>query len=204
MRCRALAMLPVLVGAALSAAALVESGELRESHFTVYAPDWTWQKQDINILAVFDNPTQDVVTHTVELVIPETFRGQFGHRGTASIPPDVLTRSVTVPAGTTARTAITGVTALDGFPLQRYPLTLRVTQESTAAEVEVAYELQTIRGAAVNPGKWALYLPVGVALLFCIVFALVISRFADRGAWKRVSVPLTEAGDAPAWVNEEP
>ena len=141
------------------------------------------------------------MTHTVELVISETLRVNWapGH----GIDSAEFNAQCDVPAGTTARTAITA-SRVGRISAQRYPLTLRVTRESTAAEVEVAYELQTIRGAAVNPGKWALYLPVGVALLFCIVFAMVIRRFEERGAWKRVSVPLTEAGDAPAWVNEEP
>jgi len=35
------------------AAALVQSGKVNETGFTVYAPDWTWQKCDINILIVF-------------------------------------------------------------------------------------------------------------------------------------------------------
>jgi len=194
----------LLVCVAFPAAALVQSGKLAETRFTVYAPDWTWQKQDINILVVFENTAAEPVERTVELILPEGFRDHFGHHGTTSIPADALTRTVTVPANETARTAITAVTALDGFLLQQYPLELRIATEDALQEQKVAFALQTIRGAAVNPGKWALYLPVGVALVFCLVFALVINRFAAPGAWKRAGASLIQPHEVPAWVNKEP
>ncbi|MFO7973743.1 MAG: hypothetical protein R6V12_03830 [Candidatus Hydrogenedentota bacterium] len=199
-----LAMVALTLSMAFSAAALVQSGELGKTEFTVYAPDWTWQKQDINILVVFENTTAEPVERKVELIVPEAYRDHFGHWGAASIPVDALVGAVTVPAHATARTAITGITALHGFPLQEYPLEVCIVAEETPEERRIAFALQTIRGAAVNPGKWALYLPVGVALAFCLVFALVISRFAVPGAWKRASAPLTEPTDVPAWVHEEP
>ncbi|HOD49696.1 MAG TPA: hypothetical protein PLJ71_02510 [Candidatus Hydrogenedentes bacterium] len=186
------------------AAALVQSGKVNETGFTVYAPDWTWQKCDINILIVFENPAPHPVAHTVELVVPVAFKAHFGYAGAASIPSGALTRTVTVPANETARTAITKITALDGFPLQLYPLSLRIAQEGGAGEQEIAYSMQTVRGAAVNPGKWALYLPVGVALAFCLVFVLVIRRFAAPGAWRRPNEPVTPTNDRPAWVEQEP
>lgn len=199
-----LATVALTLSMAFPAAALVQSEELGKTEFTVYAPDWTWQKQDINILVVFENTSGEPVERTVELVVPEAFREHFGHRGVASIPEDTLVDTVTVPAHATARAAITGITALDGFPLRRYPMELRIAADEEGQAREVMFELQTIRGAAVNSGKWALYLPVGVALAFCLVFALVISRFAAPGAWKRAGASLTEPGDVPSWVHEEP
>lgn len=204
MRRATFAAVVFVLGMAFPVAALVQSGELGKTQFTVYAPDWTWQKQDINILVVFENTSGEPVERTVELVVPEAFREHFGHRGGASIPPDALVRTVMVSANETARTAITGITALDGFPLQRYPMELRIAADEEGQAREVMFELRTIRGAAVNPGKWALYLPVGVALAFCLVFALVISRFAAPGAWRRAGAPLTEPGGVPSWVHEEP
>jgi hypothetical protein len=194
----------LMLGTAFPAAAFVQSGQLGETPFTVYAPDWTWQKRDINILVVFENPTEEPVERTVELVVPEEFRDYFGHKGAAGFDVEVLTRTVTVPPNETARTAITGITALEGFPLQRYPLALQIAGEGGAQPQNVTFELQTIRGAVVNPGKWALYLPVAVALAFCLVFALLISRFAERGAWKRPSAPVTTTSDVPDWVDQEP
>jgi len=198
------ATIALLLITALPAAALVHSGRSGETAFSVYAPDWTWQKGDINILVVFENPAPGPVRHTVELVLPEAFRDHFGHAGAAPIPAAALTRTVDVPAGATARTALTKITALDGVALQRYPLMLRVTREGEARAEEVPYALQTVRGAAVNPGQWALYVPAGVALAFCIAFALMFRRFAAPGAWKRPSEPIVCPENQPGWVEQEP
>jgi hypothetical protein len=92
---------------------------------------------------------------------------------------------VSVPPGSTARKAFTNITARDGVPCQTYEFT--IVMSADGKEVQVPYRVTTIRGSVVNPGKWALYLPAGVALVWSVAFAWVLSRMAEPGAWKMPS-----------------
>ena len=170
-----IACVAVLLVFPFAADALTESGQAGTVDFRVFAPDWTWQKRDVNVLAVFEN--RGAQTERVRLAIefPSGKAGHFRYEGESEA-------ELSVEPGQTVRHAFTGITACDGVPRQVYDFTLVV--ESGGAAARVVYPVRTIRGAVVNPGRWALYLPAGVAFLWSVVFALVLPRFAARGAWR--------------------
>lgn len=164
-----------------TAVALTASGSAGGVAYTVYAPDWTWQKRDLNVLLVLQNPTGAAAEVSVELILPPENEGHFSYAGERAA-------RVTLPPGGTLRHAFINITALDGVPLQTYDFALRIA--SGDEEARVAYPVRTIRGAAVSTGKWALFLPVGIALTWSILFALVLPRYAESGAWRKIGAPL--------------
>jgi hypothetical protein len=175
--------------------ALTEGGRLGDLKFAVHAPDWTWQKRDINVLAVLENEGNAPAEVAVSFELPSGKEDHFEYDGERSV-------SVTVPAGETVRHAFTGIHARDGVPRQVYEFTLSVSYEDR--EERVAYPVRTIRGAAVSPGKWALFLPGGIALVWCIVFAGVVRRFAEPRAWRVPSNPLPEPEKVESWIEKQP
>ena len=176
------------------ASALTQTGSIGDLNFSVYAPDWTWQKRDINILAILENTGAEDAEVTLSLAFPPGKEDHFTYDG------DLLT-TLTVPAGETVRHAFTDILALDGVPRQVYDFELIV--EYAGHEARVAYPVRTIRGAVVNPGKWALVLPGGIALAWCVVFATAVRRFAQPRAWLVPGAPLSEPDEAESWMNLE-
>jgi len=170
--------------------ALTQTGALGELHYAVYAPDWTWQGCAVNVLAVFENRGSEPAEVTVRLVLPPGNENHFAYDGPASL-------TATVPPGGTVREAFTNIMALTGFPLLDYPFAFEI--ECAGQSARVAYPVRTIRGQVFSGGKYAaLFVPAGVALLWCIVVARVLRRFARPGAWKTPSQPYSdEAGAAP-------
>lgn len=177
------------------ARALTQTGSVGDLRFSVYAPDWTWQKRDINILAIFENAGDIDAEVTLNLVFPPGKEEHFAYEGSRET-------TITVPSGETVRHAFTNILALDGVPRQVYDFELIV--KCAGNETRVAYPVRTIRGAVVNPGKWALVLPGGIALAWCIVFALVVRRFAQPRAWLVPSAPVSEPDKVESWMNLEP
>ena len=172
----------------LPAFAMTETGTLGELHCSLYAPDWTWQGGDLNILAVFENDGAEPAEVTVRLVLPPDKEDHFDYDGPASL-------AATVPPGETVRKAFTNVNALKGFPRQEYEFAFEI--DANGQSKRAAYPMRTIRGQVFSGGRMvALCVPAGVALVWCIVVALVMRRFAKAGAWKTPSPPLSdEAGD---------
>ncbi len=194
----------VLFGAAIPAAALESEGDLAGIQFSIYAPDWTWQGRDVNVMAVFENPTAVAATCAIALEFDGEQVNHFGRNG-APITPDSgpLVNEVSVPPGETRRIALTGITALNGFPRQVYPLTLRV--DVNASETRIAYPMRTIRGQAFSEGRAiALGIPIGVALIFAVAFAAVLRKSGDPDAWKTVPAPATVPEKPESWINQIP
>lgn len=177
-----------------SARALTQTGSVGDLNFSVYAPDWTWQKRDINILAIFENTGAEDADVMLNLAFPPGKEDHFTYDGD-------LQTTLTVPSGETVRHAFTNILALDGVPRQLYDFELIVKR--AGHETRVAYPVRTVRGAVVNPGKWALVLPGGIALAWCVVFALVVRRFAQPKAWLVPSAPFSEPDKAESWMNLE-
>jgi len=168
------------------ALALTETGALGDLRYSLYAPDWTWQGRDVNILAVFENGGSEPAEVTVRLILPPGKDDDFDYKG-----PEVVT--ATVPPGESIRKAFTNVTARVGFPRQEYQFAFEVACGDRSAHVP--YAMRTIRGQAFSGGKYvALFVPAGVALVWCIVVALVMRRFANPGAWKTPSPPFLDDG----------
>lgn len=163
------------------AGALSASEDLNGLSVAVYAPDWTWQKQNINILAVVINNTPAGQTMRLDLVFPQGKEDHFAYSGPGTIEFEV-------PAGKTVRGAFTNILARDGVPRQLYNLELRI--HTAGQEKVIPYPVQTIRGAAVNPGLWAALLPAGLAAAWCIVFLFALVRLAAPGAWKTPGDPI--------------
>ena len=174
--------------------ALTETGSVSDLNFSIYAPDWTWQKRDINILAILENAGDEDVEVTLNLALPPGKEDHFSY-------DRELQATLDAPAGETVRYAFTNIIALDGVPRQVYDFELTV--KSAGHETRIAYPVRTIRGAVVSPGKWALVLPGGIALAWCIVFAAVVRRFAKPKAWLVPGAPVSEPDKVESWMNLE-
>lgn len=179
-----------------AAHALTHSDETVDNlRFTVYAPDWTWQDRDINVLIVLENRSGVPADVSVTLSLPPGKQDHFEYQGDTRA-------TITVPPGKVLRHAFTNIRALGGVPRQVYPFELSV--EHDGRRVQVPYPMRTIRGAAVSPGKWALFLPVGLALLWCMVFVLVMGRIALPRAWRTSTEPVTFPEHRELWIDREP
>ena len=192
-----------------AAQALAERGKLGDLAFTVYAPDWTWQKRNVNFLYVLENQAAMPAEVTVALEFPPGKESHFkvasGELHKAARPEDersVLTLSVEVPARGTRRCAMTDILAVDGVPRQVYgfDIVFRCGED----EARVAYLLRTVRGAAVSSAKSALYIPVVVALAWSVLFAVALARFAARKAWRTPNEPIAASLDREPWIDQRP
>ncbi len=148
---------------------------------TVHAPDWTWQKRDINILLIARNPGDVSVAIPMRCVLPEGLEDHFTWDGNREL-------TLTALPGETARACFSGITALDGVPTGDYAFAITLGTGASAQGIE--YPVRTIRGAAVNPGPWALYLPALLALLWCVVFAGALVYMGGWRAWREHGEPI--------------
>jgi hypothetical protein len=164
----------------LSSPALEESGLAGNLAYRIFAPDWTWQNRDINILLVLTNQDEsEALQGTIELLLPEGLSTHFSYKEATSLNFDIEARQ-------TQRQAFTEITALPGFPLQDYVFSLVL--RSGEEEIRVPYAVRTIRGALVHKGHWGvLLIPVGLSLLWSLIFVSVLRGFAKPGAWSRPS-----------------
>lgn len=195
-----LALLCLLV-VAPGAHALTQEGRVGDVAFTVYAPDWTWQKRDVNVLVVLKNEGAEQVGASVRVVLPAGKEGDFTVDTSKNSEP--LQCVASLPPKETVRRGFTGITAKDGVPLQTYAFAVEVSvgEEKTV----VPYPMRTIRGEVIGKSKWApLVVPSGVALVWCIAFALIFKRFGKRGAWKTVSEPFADSADKESWIDQNP
>jgi len=187
-----------------SAHALTESGEIAGLSYTVYAPEWTWQRRDINILVVLENGGASATPVRVSLELPVGGEDHFGLRGQAiGWDEQPLHFEVMVPPGAVVRQAFTGITALPGFPRTTYEFALAL--RSGSQEVRVPYRVRTVRGQTLKGGRWsAVLVPVAVALVWCIAFVLALRRFSTGGAWKTSGAPIPEPEAPEHWIEGVP
>jgi hypothetical protein len=168
-----------------------------DTEITVYGPDWTWQGRDINILLIARNHGESAAAFTFTLNMPEEAARLFVYGGE-------MTRSLRVAPGKTARECFAGIQARTGISTDACVLRLEVADNAARAPVHIEYPVSTIRGAAVRPGVWALYLPAGIALAWCLIFFLVLRRLARPGAWRNKPDAVRETADAPPWIHDRP
>jgi len=181
--------------AAPRAAGFTEIRQLGTLSVTIYAPDWVWQKRDINILLIARNPSDLPVDWSVRLEFPEGEADHFDYAGTKE-------KSVHVPSLDTARTSFAGIVARDSVPTQTYDFRVYFTDGTN--ELSLTYPVRTVRGAAVSGGNWALYLPVGIALLWCLVFAVALRIMAAPGAWRQIPPSLLRLAETPEGAVDVP
>jgi len=192
--------LAVVCGFVSHAYALTERGSIGDLSFTVYAPDWTWQKQNINILIVLENDGSESADVNLDLVFPPGKEDHFQYVENGE--PKATRIETVIHTGETVRRAYTNIHALAGVPRQTYDFEIMLSAGSRSARVP--YPVRTIRGSMVSPGRWALFAPGAVALAWCIVFAVVMARLAPTGAWRYPGTPMTEPEKTDSWIDLEP
>jgi len=183
----------------VEARAFTETREFGAVSLTAYAPDWTWQKRDVNILLIARNQGTSSAEVAVALGLPPGQAGHFAYEGP-------LEHTLRIAPGETVLQAFAGITALDrdavANPVPRQTYTFLIEARGEGDRAAIAYPVTTIRGAAVEPGAWALYLPAALALLWCAVFALALVLMAQPGAWRQPGAMATQSPEAPAWIEE--
>jgi len=183
-------MLRILLFIALlfpvAASGLTERCEIDGVRVTIYAPDWTWQRQNVNVLVVAENESAAPRSVEIELVAPAGKEAHFEFNRATTLDLDV-------GPGETVRKAITDVYAKDDVPRQVYDFAFAI--HGGGETLRVPYPLRTVRGAAVTSATWALYLPVIVALVWSVLFALILPRLSSRGAWRRAEPAVFSSGE---------
>ena len=183
-------------GLAAHAHALTYSDEIGDVSFTIYAPDWTWQDRDVNILVVLENTGTGTENVEVRLVLPEGKEDHFGYDG-----PDMV-RANLAP-DTVVRRAFAGVLAKPGVPRQVYDLGLTI--ETGHGMAMATYPLRTVRGQAFSGDWWApLFVPPIVALAWCAAFVIALRKFASPRAWRTNPPPVEEPETKEPWIDQMP
>lgn len=177
-------VLVLLIASAL--AGEVKVGALRVE---VYAPEWTWQNRDVNILLVAKNEGASPETLEVTLELPdsaEKAQGPFAYGGPRR-------RLLTLEPGRTLRAAFVDLRARERAPLGEHSVRLRFRARERATEISL--RVRVIRGSLVSSGRWALYLPIGIAAGWCGLFVLILRKESPPGSWKQPVVFGGESSD---------
>ena len=195
-RCLSLISLGLaLIAACSTAHALTASAGLGDVSLTVYAPDWTWQKQDINVLVVVVNKGVAPAEVMLRLDFPADGESDFKYAGPRE-------QTVAVPPGESVRAAFTNITALDGVPRRTY--TFGIVAESAGVSNSITYPVRTIRGAAVGASTLAALIPAVLAALWCLVLLAVMPRFGLHGAWRTPSASIAQPYEIEPWIDRVP
>ena len=162
---------------------------------TLYAPDWIWQKNAVNILVVFENEGSQPADWSVEMIVPESLSDHFNFD-----PKMEKFVSIHIPPNTTVRHAFTNIEALGGFELRTYPFRFRIAQEGRSTTID--YPLTTIRGPLSSSAQWALYLPAFICVACCLLFVIAGRKYSQPGAWRTASEPIPEPQEVEDWINQ--
>lgn len=170
--------------------ALTTEGPLRTAagplEVRVYAPDWIWQSQPVNVLVFVESRAEAPVEVTCEVVLAAGQASPFVAR-----PPAPATGKV-VP-GRTLRTGVVGLQTRQDVPLGVYPL--RVTVRAGNETLAFDYPLRLVRGQpATTSAGYTIGIEAAICVAWCVVIGLVLRRYAQPGAWRRPSPPY-EADD---------
>lgn len=154
-----------------------------------YAPEWIWQRQNINIIIVFENGLATTATVTARLHFPPYHDDRFSYDGPT-------TQKLVLGGHERGRIAFANILALDekvqpdGERIRFRPGSFVFTVEFEAradghsATARHFYAVRTVRGAIVRQGPWAMWLPVLLILGWCAIIFLVVPRMGLPGAWK--------------------
>jgi hypothetical protein len=181
--------------------ALAQKGSLEldggKIHYSFYAPEWIWQRQNINILTVFESELPTTATVRATLGYPPYHADRFSYDGPTS---SVLI----LGPGQSGRLAFANILALDKRQLPNgeferfrtgdfvFQVDLQCEADGKTASVLLHYPVKTVRGAIVNEGLLSTWLPVVLILLWCGLIFLIVPRMARRGAWRQSSDPIDE------------
>ncbi len=158
---------------------------------TLYAPDWIWQGQNVNVLVVAEHDKNYRIRLSTHLFLPKGLEHHFAYDGETS-------QYVFVEPGEGKRIAFVNITALTGHPRQIYEFEFVATDPrmDRGLLVRLPFTVRTIRGPMVSEGKWAAVLPAGLAAAWCFVIVMYLMRHAKPGAWKTPSESVF-GGDPP-------
>ena len=191
----AVALLVVLCCSAFAPAwGLTATGEVAGVAYSIYAPAWTWQKRNINILIKAENKTTEPRTLTVRLHLPANAPDAF------QAPDDSKGKTAELQPGAVKRVAIVNVKARAEKPLGDY--VFRITLAAGGQKTQLDYPVKTVRGAVVRPGIWVALLPVVITLAWCVVFILVLPRYAAAGAWRKPGPAIAPPSKLEEWIRE--
>ena len=173
--------------------AYTEAFSVGGSKVTVFAPDWIWQGQNVNIMFVAENKNTAEKKIDFRLSLPEENKKYFDLPGELSTSGDI-------PANGKLRLAITGIVPKRNIPLGKYSFFINISSDSLEEQIE--YPLKVIRGSLVEAGIWSVLLPALIALLWGTSFCFVLPRFSRKGAWRKKSPPFAEYIEKKEWFNE--
>ena len=182
-----------LAAVILSSAICVESRALNACasaggcSVAIFAPDWIWQGETINIMAVARNNSASDAKLAVAAACEAGAEDVFN----MPQPSDV---STVVPAGGKVRLAISGIRVLPNARTGISALSIHVASGGDLARIE--YPVSIIRGSLVEKGIWSILLPALVAFLWSAALLLVLPRYSERGAWKRPSAVFVPEGES--------
>lgn len=175
----------VLAGGARSGRAATSEVRLGGCRVTIYAPDWIWQGQAVNIIAVADNAGGPPAALSIRVTPPAS--------GAAAGFVEPLEVATNVPAGQRVRMFVGRVTPAAAAPKGIYAF--RIEARSGASVESFDYRLSVIRGSLVEAGLWSVLLPALIALLWSGVLLVVLPRYSRPGAWKTPSAPFAERAE---------
>ena len=171
-----------------SVSAYTEVGRVGSVAYSLYGPSWIWQRNDVNALFVFQNPLQEEVTLFLELRLSDQAMEGFEYSGP-------ITQGVSLLAGQEKRAAYVGIRARDDSRTGTYQLNFIIRGEAEAVPIE--YPVKVIRGPVVAKGLLPFFLPVGMALVWCLIIGVTFPRYGEPGAWKRPSKPYSSGRQKP-------
>ncbi|MBI4557906.1 MAG: hypothetical protein HY706_10020 [Candidatus Hydrogenedentes bacterium] len=175
--------------------ALTMSRQLSDLTYTVYAPDWTWQGRNINIVVSVENPSDAEKHLHVALTLPSGKESDFDYAGENEI-------DLTLPPRSVQRCAFVNLYARNDVPRGSYDFELMLNSDHSTSKV--SYRLRTIRGALVGPGKPTLLLLTGITVIVSLVFATVFRLISAPQAWRTPGAPFEGPKDHEAWIHRPP
>ncbi len=168
---------------------------LGDCRVTTFAPDWIWQGETVNIMAVARNQGPSETKLSLSAHCPAESEDVF------VMPADAV--STVVPPYGRARIAICGIRVSPTARTGIHSLSIGAT--CCGENAQIVYPISIIRGSLVEKGVWSILLPALVAFLWSAALLIVLPRYAEGGAWKRPSavfVPVEESHASEASTHE--
>jgi hypothetical protein len=175
-----------------TAHAIAQPTQLGDLTMTIYAPEWTWQRERINVLVVINNPTNEERSVDLELELPRRAEDRFTYTGDPSA-------TLHVGPNRSARHVFKDIVALGGVPRGDYAFTVRA--RTPEAIVGYQFSVKTVRGAAVSSSSLAALVPAALAALWCILIVLALRTYAAPGAWRTSPPPIDSPASAESWID---
>ena len=192
MACRRWTVIPglVLLIVPTGVSALEAQRTVGPVEVSLYAPDWVWQTQRVNILCVAENTSNQAVAFELRLPLPDPH--PFTAKSVAE--PTGLLKHAQIEPGATQRLAIVNLEARGDMALGSFPLRLVLACRGVSTTVD--YPLATVRGPALPEREWMIWAMAGLAAVWTAVVVVVMGRLGAKGAWRRPSPSVLDEAEA--------